>query len=77
MLMMAMRRTRERRKFIEVLLGTLERNEIYIPPHTTIALLVERIREQQEDFETEFGFQTDVNMYELYLMRYHPFAGFI
>ena len=77
MLMMATRRKSQRARFIEALLGTLERNEIYIPAHTTIALLVKSIREQQGEYETEIGFQTDVNMYELYLMRYHPFLGFI
>ena len=77
MIMMAMKQRRQRKKFIQVLLSTLEQNEIYVPTHTTIALLVDRIRQHREDFETEFGEQTDVNTYELYLMRYHPFIGFM
>ena len=43
MIMMAMTSRHLRKKFIEVLLSTLERNEIYVPTHTTIALLVDKI----------------------------------
>ena len=76
MIMMAMTSRHMRKQFIEVLLSTLERNRIYVPTHTTIALLVDRIRHHREDFESEFGEQTDINTYKLYLMRYHPFTGF-
>ena len=44
MIMMAMTSRHMRKQFIEVLLSTLEWNGIYVPTHTTIALLVDRIR---------------------------------
>ena len=76
MIMIAMTSRHMRKQFIEVLLSTLEWNGIYVPTHTTIALLVDRIRHHREDFQSEFGEQAGLNTFKLYLMRYHPFTGF-
>ena len=76
MIMMAMTTKYMKKQFIQVLLSTLERNGIYVPTHTTIALLIESIRQHREDFQQEYGEQTNLNSFNLYLMRYHPFTGF-
>ena len=76
MITMAMTSRHLRKQFIKVLLSTMERNEMFVPTHTTIRRLVDKFRQNRDDFEEGFGTQTGLNTYSLYLMRYHPFTGF-
>ena len=76
MLWTAMNSPRAKKQFIQVLLQTMERNNIFIPPHTTIRRVLDVFRYERADFSEALYDQVSMNKYNIYLMRYTPFAGF-